>query len=61
MCDFNAPDEDNWTFKVFHDEAERLKMAALMTQVIADVALDKGATTARSVRINFYNQLKNRV
>jgi hypothetical protein len=30
-CDFNAPDEDNWTFKVFHDEDERRRMTELMT------------------------------
>lgn len=56
VCDFNAPDEDNWTFKVYHDEAERLKMAELMTQSIADAAKDKGAAVARVVRIEFYNQ-----
>jgi hypothetical protein len=26
-CDFNAPDEENWTFNVFHDEENRLRMS----------------------------------
>jgi hypothetical protein len=26
VCDFNAPDEDNYTFRVFHDEAEQKKI-----------------------------------
>lgn len=26
VCDFNAPDEDNWSFGVFHDEAQKAKV-----------------------------------
>lgn len=26
-CDFNAPDEENWTFTVFHNEEERRRMS----------------------------------
>lgn len=56
VCDFNAPDEDNWTFKVFHDEAERTRMAELMSQAIADAAKEKGVAAGKLVRIEFYNQ-----
>lgn len=47
-CDFNAPDEDNWTFKVYHDADERQRMADFMT-----ASLPEGA---RPIRIEFYNQ-----
>lgn len=48
ICDFNAPDEDNWTFRVFHDEAERKRMAEAMT-----IGLPAGS---RAIKINFHNQ-----
>lgn len=48
ICDFNAPDEDNWTFRVFHDPAERKRMAEAMT-----AGLPEGT---RSININFHNQ-----
>ncbi|PTR37287.1 hypothetical protein SAMN05216376_111137 [Mameliella alba] len=47
-CDFNAPDEENWTYKLFHDEAERAK-------ILADVEDDEG-NAAGGVRIEFYRQ-----
>lgn len=47
-CDFNAPDEDNWTFRVFHDEDERKRMSAALSQ-----GLPEGA---KPIRIAFYNQ-----
>ncbi|AZB58701.1 hypothetical protein [Cereibacter sphaeroides] len=47
-ADFNAPDEDNWTFTVFHNEDERRRMADAMT-----AGLPEGA---RPIRIEFYNQ-----
>jgi len=47
-CDFNAPDEDNWTFRVYHDEDERNRMAAELT-----AALPEGA---KPIRISFYRQ-----
>lgn len=47
-CDFNAPDEENWTFRVFHDEEERERMAAELT-----AGLPKGA---KPIEINFHNQ-----
>jgi hypothetical protein len=31
-CDFNAPDEENWTFKFFHDEEERKKITKELTE-----------------------------
>lgn len=48
ICDFNAPDEDNWTFGVFHDEAERERISGLLS---AD--LPEGA---RPIRVQFFNQ-----
>jgi len=56
VCDFNAPDEDNWTFKVFHDAAERSRMAGLMNQIMADLAKEKGQALARQIAISFHNQ-----
>lgn len=47
-CDFNAPDEENWTYRVFHDAKERDRMAAALS---AD--LPKGA---KAIRIAFHNQ-----
>jgi len=48
ICDFNAPDEENWTFRVFHDEAERKKIVDLIM-----AGLPEGA---RPIRITFHNQ-----
>lgn len=48
ICDFNAPDEENWTFTVFHDPAERERMAQAMT-----AGLPAGS---RPIRISFHNQ-----
>jgi hypothetical protein len=46
--DFNAPDEDNWTFEVFHDEEKR---RLLLDALSAD--LPEGA---KQIEIKFYNQ-----
>lgn len=46
-CDFNAPDEENWTHRVFHDEAERARMEGLLSG--AD-------STGAGVRIAFFRQ-----
>jgi hypothetical protein len=48
VCDFNAPDEENWTFKVFHDEKERLKLSAELSR-----HLPEGAPP---LRVAFFNQ-----
>jgi hypothetical protein len=48
ICDFNAPDEDNWTFRLFHDPAEREKIMTLL-----NAAMPEGA---RKVRVEFYAQ-----
>jgi hypothetical protein len=48
VCDFNAPDEDNWTYRVFHDQEERDRMGAALS---AD--LPEGT---RRIRIEFHNQ-----
>jgi hypothetical protein len=47
-CDFNAPDEDNWTFKFFHDEKERAEIAKIL-----NATLGKGA---KPISFNFYRQ-----
>jgi hypothetical protein len=47
-CDFNAPDEDNWTFKVFHDDKGR-----------ADIAEQLNATLphgAKAIEFSFHRQ-----
>lgn len=48
VCDFNAPDEDNWTFRVFHDAAERDRLSAELSR-----HLPPGTPP---VRVEFYNQ-----
>jgi hypothetical protein len=47
-CDFNAPDEDNWTYRVFFDEAERRRMAEMLS---AD--LPPGS---RAIDVQFFRQ-----
>ncbi|MES2815335.1 MAG: hypothetical protein V4720_10605 [Pseudomonadota bacterium] len=47
-CDFNAPDEDNWTFKVFHDDKGRQEIAQQLT-----ATLPKGS---KPIRFNFHRQ-----
>lgn len=47
-CDFNAPDEENWVYRVFHDEEERVRMGEALS---ADLPAG-----ARAIRINFHNQ-----
>jgi len=46
--DFNAPDEDNWTFRVFHDPDERKRLSQDLS-----AELPQGA---RRIEIAFYNQ-----
>lgn len=48
VCDFNAPDEENWTVPLFHDEAKR-------TALLADLnrQLPEGA---KPLDIAFFNQ-----
>jgi hypothetical protein len=48
VCDFNAPDEDNWTFRMFHDAEERQRITEALT-----AGLPEGA---RPIRIAFFNQ-----
>jgi hypothetical protein len=48
VCDFNAPDEDNWTYKVFYDEEERVRMGADLS-----AGLPEGA---KRISIEFYRQ-----
>jgi hypothetical protein len=58
ICDFNAPDEDNWTFKTFHDADRQAEIAGEMTIAMAAAAKEKGLDpeSVRPVRIEFYNQ-----
>ncbi len=46
-CDFNAPDEENWTFELFHDEERR-------TQILTDINAQAGAGV--EIKIEFFNQ-----
>ncbi|MEO0681135.1 MAG: hypothetical protein AAF192_12050 [Pseudomonadota bacterium] len=48
VCDFNAPDEDNWAYDVFHDQDKRARMAAELNR-----ELPPGA---RPVEISFHEQ-----
>lgn len=48
VADFNAPDEDNWTFRVFHDAAERERLSAELSR-----HLPPGVPP---VRVEFFNQ-----
>lgn len=50
-CDFNAPDEDMWTYRVFYDEDERRKIGDELT-----MTMRQHAPKARAVRITFYRQ-----
>lgn len=58
VCDFNAPDEDNWTFKVFYNDAERQKMVDVLNGAMVTAALEMGlpASAARVASIGFYQQ-----
>lgn len=47
-CDFNAPDEDNWTFKVFHDEKGREEITKQLTA--------SQPPGAREIKISFHRQ-----
>ncbi len=47
-CDFNAPDEDNWTFKVFHDSKGRKNIADQL-----NAALRPGS---KPIEITFHRQ-----
>lgn len=47
-CDFNAPDEDNWTFKVFHDEKGRDEIAKQLNASLPD--------GARAINFAFHRQ-----
>lgn len=46
--DFNAPDEDNFTFRVFHDDEERQRIAAKLSE-----GLPPGA---KPIELAFFNQ-----
>lgn len=47
-CDFNAPDEDNWTFDVFYDEEKRNRTAQMLS-----AELPEGA---KPISVQFFNQ-----
>lgn len=62
VVDLNAPDEDNWTFRVFHDAEERTRISGELTDAMqADEnarARKEGRTAdaVRPIRISFSNQ-----
>lgn len=47
-CDFNAPDEDNWTYKVFHDEAEGRRIMGELNRTLPE--------GAKQITVKFYRQ-----
>lgn len=48
IMDFNAPDEESWTFGLFHDEVERQKVVDLINVTMGD--------DAKPLSIEFHNQ-----
>lgn len=50
-CDFNAPDEDSWTYQVFYDDAERARIGDELT-----MTLRQHIPQAREVKITFHRQ-----
>jgi hypothetical protein len=48
VCDFNAPDEDNWTVPLFHDEVGRARVADEMNRHLPE--------GAKRVEVAFFNQ-----
>ncbi len=48
ICDFNAPDEENWTYRLFHATEERDKLMEVINS-----GLPEGS---RQINITFYNQ-----
>ncbi|MGR3456069.1 hypothetical protein [Pseudooceanicola sp.] len=62
ICDFNAPDEDNWTFDVFHEEEKRRDMSEALTlamQADEDGRAKKEGRAPKKVKpitIEFCNQ-----
>lgn len=62
VCDFNAPDEENWTFNVFHNKEKREEVVKALTLALQS-AEHKAAKeekrepeTVRPIGINFHNQ-----
>lgn len=47
-CDFNAPDEDNWTYKVFYNDAGRAELAERLTR-----SMPKGS---KPITVTFHRQ-----
>lgn len=56
--DFNAPDEENYTYRVFHDEAEREKMVELINGQMRMAADEQGLNPddMPALEIEFFNQ-----
>lgn len=56
--DFNAPDEENWTYRVFHDDAKQREMEDLMNKQLRMAAEKDGRDPddIKQIRIQFYNQ-----
>lgn len=50
-CDFNAPDEDMWTFEVFYDDAKRAEISETLNRV-----LQEASPGAREIKITFHRQ-----
>ncbi len=56
--DFNAPDEDNWTFRVFHDKDKQREMEQLLNRMLRADLEGRGEDPAaiRPIEISFFNQ-----
>lgn len=58
VCDFNAPDRENWTFQVFHDAAERRRIEAELGIEIAFYnqpgGREEGAENLRNLPADYY-------
>lgn len=58
VCDFNAPDRDNWAYRVFHDAAER---ARIQSELGVEIAFhnqpggrEAGAENLRNLPADYY-------
>lgn len=56
--DFNAPDQDNYTYRVFHDEEKRKQVADLLNKQLRTSAEEQGLDpdAMPQVKIEFFNQ-----
>lgn len=62
VCDFNAPDEENWTYKIFHDTDRREKASRVLTKALEGEEWKRAKDEGRDpepvppVEFAFFNQ-----